>query len=199
LVGVAFLWDRQRHPHIAGGNKLIPALLQNFPALASHLEQTHAVDQPLAVGPMERKAVRPATDGVLLIGDAAGYLDALTGEGISLALAQAIALEKTIVPFLLSALPTHLLTRHDMAAYEQAYRAIVRSYYRMTHLVLWLSRHPISAEQMIALLGRWPALFQYLLSANMGFVSLLETSSRKKNLRSAFQDVDLPYLNRKYF
>jgi flavin-dependent dehydrogenase len=172
LVGVAFLWDRQRHPHIAGGNKLIPALLQNFPALARHLEQAHAVDQPLAVGPMERRVIRSTTDGVLLIGDAAGYLDALTGEGISLALAQAIALEKIIVPLLLSDGTGRLLSRRNMGAYEERYRSIVRPYYQVTRLILWLSQHPSLAERTIQFLSRKPTLFQALLSANMGLIPL---------------------------
>ncbi len=168
LVGVAFLWDRQRHPHLQGGNKLIPALLQNFPALTEHLRDAEVRDAPLAAGPMQQRATQPTAEGVLLMGDAAGYLDALTGEGISLALAQALAFEKTIVPMLLASKENGLLSTREMAAYEQAYHAIMQPYYRLTHPVLWLSRHPILAEQVIGLLGLWPRLFQSLLSANMG-------------------------------
>lgn len=170
LVGVAFLWDRKRHSALPGGDRLIPALLNTFPVLVERLRNACVSDGALAVGPLQRNAVRPVADGVLLIGDAAGYLDALTGEGISLALAQAIALEDTVVPIMLT--QKEMPSRYNLSAYEEAYRAIVRPYYQMTHFVLWLSKHPILSEQVIRLLGRQPALFQSLLSANMGLLPL---------------------------
>lgn len=166
LIGVAFLWDRERDRHLPGGRRLLPALLEGFPALAQRLRHAPATDAPLAVGPMQRQAIRQTADGVLLIGDAAGYLDALTGEGISLALAQAVALEKTVVPLLLSC--HDQITQTDLKAYQEIYRSIVRPYYTMTHLMLWLSHHPVLAERVIGLLAHSPRVFQYLLSANMG-------------------------------
>ncbi|HEX5807852.1 MAG TPA: NAD(P)/FAD-dependent oxidoreductase, partial [Anaerolineales bacterium] len=101
LVGVAFLWDRKRHPTLPGGDRLITTLLDAFPVLVERLRNACVGDAALAVGPLQQNAIGPVADGVLLIGDAAGYLDALTGEGISLALAQALALEKTVLPILL--------------------------------------------------------------------------------------------------
>jgi hypothetical protein len=65
-----------------------------------------------------------------------------------------------------------MLSCQDLSAYKQAYRAMVRPYYQMTHFVLWLSQHPRLSEQVIRLLGRQPALFQSLLSANMGVIPL---------------------------
>ena len=168
LVGVAFLWDRNRHPRLPGGESLIPTLLEAFPVLNERLQNVPVNDAALAIGPLQRNAIRPITDGVLLIGDAAGYLDALTGEGLSIAFAQALALEETVVPILRER--KGMLSRQDLSAYERAYRSIVRPYYQMTHFVLWLSYHPILSEQAIRLLGRKPILFQSLLSANMGLI-----------------------------
>ena len=170
LVGVAFLWDRKRHPALPGGHRLIPVLREAFPVLAGRLRNASVSDAALAVGPLQRNALRPVADGVLLIGDAGGYLDALTGEGISLALAQALALENTVIPILLHR--KDVPSRYDLSVYEQAHRSIVRPYYQMTRFVLWLSRHPTVSEQAIRLLGRQPALFQSLLSANMGLIPL---------------------------
>jgi flavin-dependent dehydrogenase len=172
LVGVAFLWDRRRHPHHPGGNRLIPAFLEAFPAVQERLPEAPASDTALAIGPMQRTAIQPIADGVLLIGDAAGYLDALTGEGISLVLAQAISLEETVVPILLASERKEMLSVQDLSAYKQAYDEIIKPYYQVTHLALWLSHHPVLAEQAIDLLGHQPALFQSLLSANMGLLPL---------------------------
>ncbi len=180
LVGVAFLWDRKRHPHLPGGDRLIPALLKAFPALTERLTDAPAVDTALAAGPMERHTIRQLTDGVLLIGDAAGYLDALTGEGISLALAQALALDETVVPILVESGRKEILPRRDLLAYEQAYQAMIRPYYQVTHLALWLSHHPSLLEQAVTFLSRQPALFQSLLSANMGSIPLWQVAAEIK-------------------
>jgi flavin-dependent dehydrogenase len=180
LVGVAFLWDRKRHPGLPGGDRLVPTLLEFFPVLAERLRDTSAIDEPLAVGPMQRLATQPTAHGVVLIGDAAGYLDALTGEGISLAFAQAFALEKTVVPLLASGRKS-ILSEHDLATYKRAYQAIVQPYYQMTHLLLWLSRHPKLVEPAIRLLGHNPALFQSLLSANMGLIPLWQVALGRRH------------------
>jgi hypothetical protein len=71
-----------------------------------------------------------------------------------------------------------MLSRHDLIAYKQAYQAIMRPYYQVTHLVLWLSHHPNLREQVIRFLGNQPALFQSLLSANMGLIPLWQAVLR---------------------
>jgi menaquinone-9 beta-reductase len=176
LVGVAFLWDRKRHRHIPGGNRLIPTLLEAFPVLKERLKQVPISDTALALGPMQRTAIQPTTDGVLLIGDAAGYLDALTGEGISLAFAQALSLEETVVPILRASGQEGMLSVDDLSAYRQSYQAIIRPYYQVTHLALWLSHHPKLVEAAVYLLAHKPDLFQSLLSANMGLIPLWQVT-----------------------
>lgn len=168
-VGIAFLWDPSRYVRIQGGPRFFDSLLDSFPQLRSRLNGAEPADQPRAIGPLFRPALSPVADGVLLIGDAAGYLDAITGEGISLALAQALALETTIAPRLRegSGLPDTV----QLAAYTQVYRTIVRPYYHFTWLALLLSRQPVLARCVISALSHRPALFRRLLSANMGLAS----------------------------
>lgn len=167
LVGVAFLWDRKRYPRLPGGKDLIPCLLAAFPELKARLERASPNDVPRAIGPLQRTVTGPVADGVLLIGDAGGYLDALTGEGISLATAQALALAETVAPRLRMA-QGPCLSKQDLTAYAHASQVITRPYYRLTRLALFLSRHPALVDGAIRLLARQPELFQRLLSANMG-------------------------------
>lgn len=170
-VGVAFLWDRERYARrLQGGKNFFGSLLEAFPVLQAHLERADPIDQTRAIGPLYRQALAPVSDGVVLIGDAAGYLDAITGEGISLATAEALALEKTVVPLL--QVMDQMPNAFQLAAYSHAYQAIVRPYYQLTWLALLLSRYPLLARRAIALLARAPDVFQYLLSANMGLVPL---------------------------
>ena len=168
-VGVAFLWDRSRYNRVSGGQNLISALMQSFPEVQARLDGIPSTDLPRAAGPLQRSAKSVVADGVLLIGDAAGYLDAITGEGLSLAMAQARCLEQTVIP-VLQRTPGQLTAR-ELTPYAEAYRVIVRPYYQMTQFVLWLSRHATLAERVVQVLQRRPAIFQHLLSANMGLAS----------------------------
>jgi menaquinone-9 beta-reductase len=170
-VGIAFLWDAIRYDQVQGGSALIPSLLQAFPELMARLAGVPACSVPRTIGPLQHNARAPADDGVILIGDAAGYLDPISGEGISLATAQALALEWTVVPVLRRD-PGLSPRAKDLAAYTSAYRAIVAPYYRTTRLALFLSRHPALAARVVQALGRQPDVFQWLLSTNMGRASL---------------------------
>lgn len=165
-IGVALLWHRKRYK-VRGGAGLFPSLLRPFPALRARLAETAAVDGVATIGPLQRVVADVVAPGVLLIGDAAGYLDAITGEGISLALAEACALSETVVPVLRG---ERALSRAALDPYRRRYQALSRSYFRFTRLVLFLSDHPALARPVIRLLGRWPALFRLALSASMGTV-----------------------------
>lgn len=162
-VGVVFLWDSGRFKPARTGPELFGSLLQAFPSLEAKLAGAAPLDRQRSTGPLHQVATAPVADGVLLLGDAAGYLDALTGEGLSLALAQACALTRCVAPRLRES--TGLLAASDLNEYATAYRRIVRPYYRITRLALWLGQHKQALEWSIALLARRPGLFQKLLSA----------------------------------
>lgn len=82
LVGVAVLTSER-----AG----FDVLLDGFPELRARLAGQAPVTKVRAAGPMRQRSARRVSGRVLLVGDASGYVDALTGEGISLGLAQAKA------------------------------------------------------------------------------------------------------------
>jgi len=168
-VGIAFLWHRGRYVDLHGGDDLIPSLAAAFPALQSRLRGAGAVNEGRAVGPLQRRAKAVVSDGVLLLGDAAGYLDAITGEGLSVALAQALALKETVVPGLQNSFG--LIPWQALARYQAAYARIVHSSAQLTELALLLSRFPALCNWVTRALGRDPVLFQQLLSANMGLQS----------------------------
>ena len=68
-----------------------------FPLLRERLGDAPATTSVRGAGPLRQVAAAPVVGRVLLVGDAAGYVDALTGEGISLGLAQARAAVAAIV------------------------------------------------------------------------------------------------------
>ncbi len=70
-------------------------LLGEFRLLGDRLEG-HPVGRVRGAGPLRQRSRRRVAGRVLLVGDASGYVDALTGEGIGLGLAQARAAVEAI-------------------------------------------------------------------------------------------------------
>ncbi len=79
-IGVALLTDR-----VASFEEL----LEGFPLLRGRL--TGQRSKVLGAGPLRQRTSGRSAGRVLLVGDAAGYVDALTGEGIAVGLGQARA------------------------------------------------------------------------------------------------------------
>ena len=110
LVGVALL-TRER----AG----FDALVAQFPSLAARLEGAEPVGGTLGAGPLRQRSSRRVSGRVLLVGDAAGYVDALTGEGVALGLVQARCAVEAVL-------------HDDPARYEPAWRTANRRYAALT-------------------------------------------------------------------
>jgi flavin-dependent dehydrogenase len=140
-------------------------MINSFPSLKEYLHGVRALDPPLALGPMQRTSIAPIADGVILIGDAAGYVDAITGDGISLALSQAISLEQSVIPVLKNKeREGSLIRERELMQYQKMYGSLVKPYNRMTRLALLLVRFPQLVDPVIAILGHNQRLFQYMIS-----------------------------------
>ncbi|MFL5301988.1 MAG: NAD(P)/FAD-dependent oxidoreductase, partial [Anaeromyxobacteraceae bacterium] len=129
-VGVAFLFER-------GVRVRFDELLLRFPALAAVLADEPAVSVVRGAGPLARASTARVADRLVLLGDAAGYLDAVTGEGLSLAFGCALELAD-----LLPGALARDASAAALAPYEAAWRRRYRPYVAWTRLVLALARHP---------------------------------------------------------
>jgi flavin-dependent dehydrogenase len=89
-----------------------------FPSLATYLKGVEPGSER-GCGPLRQVVSRRVAGRVLLVGDAAGYEDALTGEGVSLAVKQAGAAVAAIAD-------------GNPARYEQQWRRITRPYRLLT-------------------------------------------------------------------
>ena len=93
-----------------------------------------------------------SAERVLVLGDAAGYVEPFTGEGIAWALASAVA----VAP-----LADRAVSRWDDSLGREwgaRHRQIVTGRQRMCRLVARILRHPRLAHCAIQLLGWWPRL-----------------------------------------
>lgn len=136
LVGVAVLSCEQAP---------FTAQLAAFPALCERLPEAGATSVRGA-GPFLQRTSARVAGRVLLVGDAAGYVDALTGEGIAVALACARALVDCVVA-------------DDPGAYERRWLAASRRYRIITSSLLWARRQPLLSSRIVPLSARLPRVF----------------------------------------
>jgi flavin-dependent dehydrogenase len=144
-VGVAFLWS--------GGKGDFASFLERFPTLAARLGPPESTVR--GAGPFPMRVARRVAGRVLLVGDAAGYLDALTGEGLSLGFEGAAALVAATIA-------------GDPTRYEAAWTRITRRHLLLTGLLLQVARRPWLRRRVVRALRRFPTGFEGFLALNSG-------------------------------
>lgn len=134
-VGVAFLFNKpQQFDRLLDG---LPSLKKRLGAPASALR---------GAGPFYQRTRRRVSGRLLLIGDAAGYVDPLTGEGLSVGFKTAI-------------LAVESIASNRPEDYERAWRKAMRRYNLMTDALLWLTQRRWLRRHLVGMLRRVPWLF----------------------------------------
>ncbi|HEX8362928.1 MAG TPA: NAD(P)/FAD-dependent oxidoreductase [Longimicrobium sp.] len=112
------------------------------------------VDDVLTTGPFDFPVRRAIADGALLVGDAAGYYDPFTGQGIFRALRGAELAARTAG----AALRAGDLSAAGLAPYERARRRAFGSGERVQHLVEAFVSRPALLRRVSRRFARRPAL-----------------------------------------
>lgn len=141
-IGVAILWS-------GGKGGFDELLATRFPPdLAERLAGGAALGRDHGAGPF-RQRTRGAVAGggrIALVGDAAGYVDALTGEGLSLGFESALLLAEA-------------LAADDLARYARRLPRLVALPSGLTRLLLVVTRRPWLRRRLVAALAADPVLF----------------------------------------
>ncbi len=121
------------------------------PRCSSRLGGAAPASAVRGAGPLRQDVRRRVYGRVLLVGDASGYLDALTGEGLGVGLAQAEALARC-------------LAAGRPADYERAWRQVSRPAWRLTAGLLWSRGQPLLGPRIVPAAQRLPWLFSALVN-----------------------------------
>jgi len=120
----------------------------------------------MAMGPLAYRVGEPRVGGVLLAGDAAGFYDPFTGEGLYTALRSAELLAEVAHP----ALSTGDVSAGALAPYARAKRAAFADKARVTRALQFIIAHRRLANGAARFLLRRPALLSTLMGVIGDFV-----------------------------
>ncbi len=139
-----------RDPHLR-----LDAAMAGFPELARRLNGAATLTDERGAVTVTRRLRRIYRGRVALIGDASGSVDAITGEGMSLAFRQALALADA-------------LAADDLRPYQTAHRRMARRPAFMAQLMLMLDRFPRLQPPVLRAFAAKPLIFERLLAVHVG-------------------------------
>ncbi len=137
VVGVAVLCP---------GGRPYQDWLEEFPELTRRLAGAEPVSDVRGAGPLRQDVAARVRGRTLLVGDAAGYVDALTGEGISMGLTCA----RELVAALVADRPQD---------YEAAWRRTTRRYRLLTGGLLAVASRPVPRRSIVPAARALPPVF----------------------------------------
>lgn len=179
VVNVAFLWDAPlghlshdfasaraaQHPqHLSHDFESVKVsfneLIARFPSVQEHLQSAEVTSESRGAGPLLRPALARAKGRVALVGDAAGYVDAITGQGLSLAFMSAERLAEQLAPL---SRPFDARVLSDaLGRYHRSLRRAWLRYALPAQALLGIARRPRLRSAMLGLVARAPSLFSRL-------------------------------------
>ncbi|HEY7348979.1 MAG TPA: FAD-dependent monooxygenase [Ktedonobacterales bacterium] len=151
LCNVAIVVDESEAPRLAGHvDAFFDEALQGFPALASRLDEARRTKGILTVSRLAVSAQRLSTDGVMLVGDATGFYDPFTGEGMYRALRGAELLAGVAG----AALAAGDCSAERLRAYDRLHRREFAGKRLVEHIVQELIARPWLCEHVMERFAR---------------------------------------------
>jgi flavin-dependent dehydrogenase len=135
--------------------------LRADPELAKRLEGAEQITPVLATSPLAAQARSGVAPGFVLLGDAAGFLDPITGGGMTQALITAELLARYI---------PDRVSQDDswLWKFERARRALLFDYRMLTWMVLWLADHPRLGQSLLRIMDALPSFFSHIIGVSGG-------------------------------
>lgn len=137
--------------------------VRELPELQARLHGAETISMERGALTGNRFHRRVSRGNVALIGDASGTVDAITGEGLGLAFAQAVVLAEC-------------LQTGNLARYESEHRRLMLRPRLMARLMLTLDGHPRLQRRTLQVFRRRPEIFRRLLDLHVGELSPLHVA-----------------------
>ncbi len=129
--------------------------LAAFPEVRERIRGAGSASDVRGAGPLRQHATARTAGRVMLVGDAGGYVDALTGEGVALALAQARAAVDAVVA-------------DDPGRYEKEWVRVTRRYRVLTEGLVRATRLGPVRRRLVPTATRLPWAFSAAVGALAG-------------------------------
>ena len=129
--------------------------LGEFPQLSERLRDAEHASSERGAVTVSRRQRRVFRDRTVLVGDASGGVDAITGEGLCLAFRQAALLGKC-------------LATDDLARYQIEHRKLIRRPALMARLMLFMGQHPRLRQRTMRVFQSSPRSFAGMLAMHVG-------------------------------
>lgn len=138
-------------------NLRLPEALKELPWLSARLQGAEPSTAERGAVTGNKRLRRVWRSNVALIGDAAGTVDAITGEGLGLAFSQAVALAEC-------------MKNGNLAPYQQIHNRLMLRPVLMARLMLQLDRRPRLQDRVLRVFQRRPEIFRRLLALHVGAI-----------------------------
>jgi geranylgeranyl reductase family protein len=164
-ANVAFVLDRGEMAK-AGGDveAFYRETLHRWPRISERLARARLLAPPRAIGPLALEARAVSSPGALLVGDAAGFYDPFTGEGVTLALRSA-EMAAEVASRSLRQGPAH-----DLTDYDRLRRAATKDKFRLNRLLQFVVEWPSLSNAVAARLARRQDLADQLVGIAGDFI-----------------------------
>jgi menaquinone-9 beta-reductase len=140
--------------------------LETFPKLRGRLNQATVTRRTLTISRINVRAKQLSNEGLLLVGDATGYYDPFTGEGIYRAL-QGAQLAAEIA---LEALAKNDLSAATLARYDRLYRETFKGKRLVEMIVQSAVQAPPLMDHLARILGRRKAMADTVVAVTGDFL-----------------------------
>jgi 2-polyprenyl-6-methoxyphenol hydroxylase-like FAD-dependent oxidoreductase len=165
LTLVAILLDEEVLPAFEGNLvKGFHGFLRSVVGFGERIRESELVPPVMARGPLGYRVEPVVRPGLLLLGDSAGFLDPLTGVGMT----QALLSVRAARPVVGEAFARGDFGEEALAPYARARGRAIEDVQRLTKLLLEVSRFSALSNRAIRRLSRDGALFQKLLGIVAG-------------------------------
>jgi 2-polyprenyl-6-methoxyphenol hydroxylase-like FAD-dependent oxidoreductase len=168
LLLVSILTERSQPPvtprsYAAAARRSVPAL-----------RDAELASGPLGAAQFHQRVRRVAEHGVFLVGDASGYDDPTTGDGIAIGMLLAERVAENVGDFLTARVPIEVAE----ARYARDHIQLVRDRRRLTQLALFLARSPHLSRRALERAVRDPRALGKLVAINCGYQTFRDLTPR---------------------